>query len=439
MACSSASGKSAQNQHDLVIGNVHGARGQEEPDTSWEVPTDEEITEHETSVESQDVEPAITSHEKTGGVVTRLQSKNKTLRPIRVAKTKIVNLTSTEFKNQQETDKSLDKLRKRIECESVERPRQWGTEMYYIDQKKGLMYRQFTSPLEKGSEVHKQLVLPHSLRESVLEVAHDSIPGGHLATKKTYDRVTSHFFWPVAYGDVTRYCQSCDICQRTTPKSRCGKTPLGAMPIIGEPFSQVAIDLVGPLPMSGRKHRWILTLVDCATRCPEAIPMNGIDTIECAEELANIFSRIGILREILSDQGSQFVSDLMCEVSRLLSVRQLQTTPYHAQCNGLVEHWNGTLRKMLQKITVEKPSDWADKDINEQTTTTYVLELSERLESTYKLAHDELRKAQENQHKWFNKKAKAKHLKEGDQVLLLLPTKLNKLEMHWQGPFDILK
>ena len=64
---------------------------------------------------------------------------------------------------------------------------------------------------------------------------------------------------------------------------------------------------------------------------------------------------------------------------------------------------------------------------------------SDSVESTCKLAHDELRKAQGNQHKWFNKKAKAKHLKEGDQVLLLLPTKLNKLEMQWQGPFDIIK
>ena len=243
--------------YDLVIGNVHGARGQEDPDTSWEIPTGEEITEHEMSVESQDVGPAITSHEKTGGVVTRLQSKNKPLRPMKVAKTKIVNLTSTEFKKLQETDKSLDKLRKRIESDSVERPRQWGTEVYYIDQKNGLMYRQFISPPEKGSVVHKQLVLPHSLRESVLEVAHDSILGGHLATKNTYDRVTSNFFWPGAYDDVSRYCQSCDICQRTIPKGRCGKTPLVAMPIIGEPFARVAIDLVGPLPMSGRKHRWI--------------------------------------------------------------------------------------------------------------------------------------------------------------------------------------
>ena len=83
---------------------------------------------------------------------------------------------------------------------------------------------------------------------------------------------------------------------------------------------------------------------------------------------------------------------------------------------------------------------WADEDNNEQTRTTcqYVLELIERLESTSKLAHDELRKGQGNQHKWLNKKAKAKHLKECDPVLLLLPTQLNKLEIKWQGPLDIL-
>ena len=416
--------------------------------------------------------------------MTRSQSKDKPQRPLKVAKTNMVNLSSKEFGRLQETDTTLDKLRQRIDKNSAEKSKQWGIEMYYIDKNNGLMYRKFTSSPEKGPVIHKQLVLPLSLRESVLEVAHDSILGGHLATKKTYDRVTSNFFWPGAYDDVTRYCQSCDICQRTVPKSRCGKTPLIGMPIIGETFDRVAIDMVGPLPMSGRKHRWILTLVDCATRYPEAIPLTGIDTIECAEALVNIFCRIGIPREILSDRGSQFVSDLMREISRLLSVRQLHTTPYHAQCNGLVERFNGTIRRMLQKMAAEKPSDWdryipallfsyrevpqeslgfspfelvygrsvrgpmsvirdiwANEDTEEQTRTTYqyVLELREKLEETCKLAHDELRKAQSKQHKWFNRKAKVKNLKVDDQVLLLLPTKMNKLEMQWQGPYVIIK
>ena len=91
-----------------------------------------------------------------------------------------------------------------------------------------------------------------------------------------YDSVTSNFNWPGAYDDVTRYCQSYDICQRTIPKSRFVKTPLVAMPVIGEHLARAAIDLVGPLPMSGRKHSWILTLVDCAIRYTEAIPMKSV-------------------------------------------------------------------------------------------------------------------------------------------------------------------
>ena len=79
-------------------------------------------------------------------------------------------------------------------------------------------------------------------------------------------------------------------------------------------FTMVRIGLATGL---GRKHRWILTLVDCATRYPEAIPMTRIYTIECAEELVNIFSMISIPWEILSDKRSQLLSELMREVSRL--------------------------------------------------------------------------------------------------------------------------
>ena len=53
-----------------------------------------------------------------------------------------------------------------------------------------------------------------------MEVAHDSILGGHLGGKKTSDRVPSNFHWPGVAGDVQRYVQSYDICQWTIPKGR---------------------------------------------------------------------------------------------------------------------------------------------------------------------------------------------------------------------------
>jgi len=74
----------------------------------------------------------------------------------------------------------------------------------------------------------------------------------------------------------------------------------------------VAVDLVGEIsPASYRGHRYILTLVDYATRYPEAVPLKKISTFTVAEALVRIFSRVGIPQEILSDQGTQFTSNLL--------------------------------------------------------------------------------------------------------------------------------
>ena len=71
-----------------------------------------------------------------------------------------------------------------------------------------------------------------------------------------------------------------------------------------------------------------------STHYPEAVPLKNIDTERVAEALVDIFSRLGIPEDIVSDLGTQFVSDCMKEVALLLSSKQLTTTPYHPMCNG---------------------------------------------------------------------------------------------------------
>ena len=83
-----------------------------------------------------------------------------------------------------------------------------------------------------------------------------------------------------------------------------------------------------------------------ATRCPETVPLKNIETETVAEALLDMYSRLGITEEVLSDLGTQFMSKCMEEVSRLLSIKQLTTTPYRSICNGLVERFNGTHKKM---------------------------------------------------------------------------------------------
>ena len=131
-----------------------------------------------------------------------------------------------------------------------------------------MIYRQLT----KGNKLTLQLVIPESFREKVLRLAHETLMSGRLGIKKTMARVLTEFFWLRFCGDVSRFCKSCGICQRTIQKGRVTKVPMGKLPLIDTPFKRVAVDIVGPTePRSERKSRYILTMIDYATRYPEAV------------------------------------------------------------------------------------------------------------------------------------------------------------------------
>ena len=195
-----------------------------------------------------------------------------------------------------------------------------------------------------------------------------------------------------------------------------------------------------------------------------------------------MFSRLGIPEEILSDQGAQFMSEVMTEVSRLLSIKRLVSSPYHPICNGLCEKFNGVLKKMLKRLCEKRPKDWdryidaalfAYREAPQESTGfspfellygrtvrgpmqvlkelwteeitnpevrssyQYVVDLRERIEEGIALAHQQLEQAQGRYKQYYDKKARARKFKVNDEVLVLLPTDSNKLLLQWKGPFKV--
>ena len=71
-----------------------------------------------------------------------------------------------------------------------------------------------------------------------------------------------------------------------------------------------------------------------------------------------MFSRVGILKEILTNKGSNFTSCLLAEFYSMLGVHPIQKTPYHTQTDGLVERFNQTLKAMLRKTVTKEGKDW---------------------------------------------------------------------------------
>nr|XP_018672786.1 uncharacterized protein zf(cchc)-26 isoform X2 [Ciona intestinalis] len=442
---------------DLIIGNIPGARNWDSPDPNWPA----------TSV-------------KSCAVVTRSKARERH----QLKLLKIHGCTGFDeainkktFQIAQDSDTSLDKFREKSNETSGN-----NGHVKFV-KKMNLLYRQFWNPNVNDGKPILQLLVPSNLRNKIIGIAHDSIMAGHMGVKKTLDRILSNFYWPGIRSDVTRFCRSCDVCQKTISKGKVAKAPLQKMPLIDVPFERVAVDLVGPIqPPSEKGHRYLLTMVDYATRYPEAVPLKNIATEDVAEALVDIFSRVGVPSEILSDQGTQFMSGCMKEVERLVKVRHLRTTPYSPQCNGLVERFNGTLKTMLKRLCAEQPQQWhryinpllfAYREVPQESTgfapfellygrtirgplhilkdmltneTTdretmcsyqYVFELRERLEKTMQIAKASSTDAQSRYKKNNDRKAKKRELSEGDQVLILLPTDNNKLLMQWKGPYEV--
>jgi len=265
-------------------------------------------------------------------VSTRAQvaAASKSKAPLKVPVLQELQIFSSEVERMQSESEDLKRYFELAETQQSVRSDKKATVRF--EKRKGLLYRIYQS---SGRSEVSQLVVPANLRKSVLGLAHESIMSGHEGINKTVDRILARFWWPGLHGDVSRYCRSCDVCQRTTPRGRVTKAPLQKMPVITIPFQRVGIDLVGPvIPASESGKRYILTVVDYATRYPEAVALSGISTIEVAEALCSIYSRVGVPKRVVHDQGSQFMSDVMAEVSRLLSAQNLVSSPYHPQCNG---------------------------------------------------------------------------------------------------------
>ena len=385
---------------------------------------------------------------------------------------KILDLMSEEVQELQEKDDSLSEIR-RLAVEGLEP----GNQKFF--KREGLFFRRWTPP-GGGRELEiEQLVVPQQCRGAILKLAHEVPTAGHLGREKTIQRVLRRFYWPTVFADIRKFCSNCGICQKTSQRGP-KKVPLIPLPIISEPFSRIAMDIVGPLPKSRSGNKYILVICDYATRYPEAIPLRTIDAEHVAEELIKLFARVGVPQEILTDQGSNFTSQLLAEIYRLLHVHAIRTSPYHPQTDGLVERFNQTLKNMIRRTTTKEGKDW-DKMIpyllfayrevpqastgfspfellygrevrgpldvlrdqwearqrSDESVVSYVLKMRERLQEMSDVVRENLAVSQAMQKKWYDHKARFREFNVGDQVLVMLPTSSNKLLAQWQGPYQV--
>ena len=243
---------------------------------------------------------------------------------------------------------------------------------------------------------------------------------------------------------------------------------------------KLAFNIVGPLPRSNKGNRFILTVADFATRYPEAFPTPSQTAEVVADALIELFSRVGIPDEIVSDQGTNFMSSLITQLCETLGIRKIKSSVYYPQTNGLVERLNGTLKSMLRKFVHDEPKtwdkvlpyvlfsyrevpeastgfspfellygwpirgplsiikeNWLEQENQETSVIEYILETRSKLSKCVELAQKYLTESQKKMKTWYDKDARGRTYQEGEEVLL--PTTSRSLEAQWQGPYKITR
>ena len=104
--------------------------------------------------------------------------------------------------------------------------------------------------LRRGDDGKEGVLLPRTYRKTILNMLHDDKTAGHLGATRTLEKVAGRFFWPGMNSDVTKYCETCEICQRRrrpTPQMHASLRT----DTYSRPFERVAIDIT-EMPMSAR-------------------------------------------------------------------------------------------------------------------------------------------------------------------------------------------
>ncbi|GBM48877.1 Retrovirus-related Pol polyprotein from transposon 297 [Araneus ventricosus] len=148
--------------------------------------------------------------------------------------------------------------------------------------KDGVLYRRWES--DDGRSCRWQLILPKSRIPEVLRETHDSASGGHFGVMKTLSKTRERFYWDRLRADVEKWCRECHACgARKGPKTRT-KGRLQRYNV-GAPFERMALDILGPFPVTTKSNRHVLVLMDYFTKWPEAIPIPDKEASTVAEEL----------------------------------------------------------------------------------------------------------------------------------------------------------
>ena len=130
------------------------------------------------------------------------------------------------------------------------------------------------------------------------------------------------------------------------------------MAICQERFYCVHLNLVGPLLTSPCGKRFIAVIIDKLTRDVFTSTLTNKSAMSVTVSLNEFISRFGCLRELVTDQGTEFINQVIKEISNDFNIKHVQVKAYRPFANGLVELMNRVLMNILHIVALDNLDIW---------------------------------------------------------------------------------
>ena len=201
-------------------------------------------------------------------------------------------------------------------------------------------------------------VVPASLRDRILYLAHYTRLSGHPGGIRMYYTLRREFYWPQMANDAFAVVGNCASCAQVRGTRYKAQKFLQLFPASG-PLEFVAMDILGDLTRTSRHNRFVLVITDRFSKLTVAIPLRTITAAVVADAfLSHWVFKYGAPKYLLTDNGKQFAAKFFDSVCGLLGVRHYFTAFYHPQTNGQTERFNKTIMERLRHFAADHQTDW---------------------------------------------------------------------------------
>lgn len=205
------------------------------------------------------------------------------------------------------------------------------------------------------------LWVPPMFRADVLRAYHHNPTSAHPSSAKMYQNVIRDLWWKGIAKDISEFVSACPRCQR----NRLGNTdrpPIQARTLATLPMQRVSMDTLSLKSTYAAGANLLLIILDEFTRYALAIPIRN----ELAQTIADVFFyefvlRFGIPEELLTDRGSNFLSEFFLRLIEQLEIVKVSTMAYRPQGNGANERVHSTLYTILRNLSADHGKDWKQK------------------------------------------------------------------------------